>query len=783
MPGVTLEDPFPIARFHNAIPSAGVGKHFVVDLQPVDQPLATEDDLSENQDQVLISVQSEGVKLYTTGDQKCLKSFTTPPGLVLAQPAVQRTIDETDYTFALVASGTDIPEKERNRIVWMWKSTQKSNDTDNRVSKTFDDRIHMLHVSSALTSQIILVNENGSIVLANNDLDRILAKSSHTSAGPVVWSTVFVTSNPHARPCCVSNSLVPVNSTIILTINADRNNANRYTVNLFYCNVERRSIDPMVKIDLTLKEKPVAFTFDPTDGRITALGAAGTWIVWRMQLRHTSVHKVIGDIEAHLSMQLSGYQLYNDKLGSIASLATLDDSYVALVAPRIKKGTDGPEHVVSIWDVKYGTLQAERSLQLGDKTAYGKDKCVYSISVLPNHHLAISVSSVATGANPGKKKVKAMADAKSVVVLCPYYNEPISLMAAMGKMNATVDFLGNNDTIGMTQSGYEGVGRPIKNLNMSVDDIYANWVQDLDQSQQKEKDLISKLLNPSITVEEFTNVFFGGAAGNKPEIAEKNATEIRKYNLILAEKSWQKVKAEFSYHFISTILPKCFSSPSFWPLEVFLYLLQTGQVRSSYLSGGIVNCVLERGDWALISTILHRVPDIPESDLITVLKAFIKARRSNTLSSEIASTLFAKIIDSPHNDIFMQQAVKRLEAAELADVLDLINDELESLSAKGKVQAFYSLIEFVSGVLDTHYPVIIMEPSLYDKIATLQDLIEREAAMAETMERVRGLVRPFERKQRMLAMEKQQTASHKTPRHKDHSDQGIPAYRVEIFQF
>lgn len=44
-------------------------------------------------------------------------------------------------------------------------------------------------------------------------------------------------------------------------------------------------------------------------------------------------------------------------------------------------GTDGPEHVVSIWDVKYGTLQAERSLQLGDKTAYGKDKCVYSVRI------------------------------------------------------------------------------------------------------------------------------------------------------------------------------------------------------------------------------------------------------------------------------------------------------------------------------------------------------------------------------------------------------------------
>lgn len=77
--------------------------------------------------------------------------------------------------------------------------------------------------------------------------------------------------------------------------------------------------------------------------------------------------------------------------------------------------------------------------------------------------------------------------------------------------------------------------------------------------------------------------------------------------------------------------------------------------------------------------------------MITVLKAFIKARSSDALSTEIASTLFTKIIDSPHNDIFMQQAVKRLEAAELADVLDLVNEELESLSAKGKVQAFYSV--------------------------------------------------------------------------------------------
>ena len=43
------------------------------------------------------------------------------------------------------------------------------------------------------------------------------------------------------------------------------------------------------------------------------------------------------------------------------------------------------------------------------------------------------------------------------------------------------------------------------------------------------------------------------------------------------------------------------------PLEVILYLLQTGQLRSSYMSGGIINCVLERGDWVSRYGMLHFV--------------------------------------------------------------------------------------------------------------------------------------------------------------------------------
>lgn len=99
----------------------------------------------------------------------------------------------------------------------------------------------MLHVSSALTSQIILVNENGSIVLVNNDLDRILAKSSHTrydivtkvtllyslsflvlvlSYGPLFSSLLILMHALAAYPTRLSQSIPPSFSlsTLIATI-------------------------------------------------------------------------------------------------------------------------------------------------------------------------------------------------------------------------------------------------------------------------------------------------------------------------------------------------------------------------------------------------------------------------------------------------------------------------------------------------------------------------------------------------------------------------------------
>ncbi|KAI9495131.1 hypothetical protein BDB00DRAFT_816053 [Zychaea mexicana] len=803
MPGIVLEEPFSIARFHNVIDSSDASKQFTIGLNPLEHSIVAdpnEESITDDSDLVLVAVQGEGIKLYSTADQKCIKSWTTPPGLVLGGSAIHRVSESTDYTFALVTSGKDIPKKEHNRIVWMWK-----NGTDNRVAKTLDERIHSMHVSPALPSGVIFVNQNGSIALMNNDLDRTLAKTTSPISGTVVWSTVFVTTNPHVRPCCVSNSLVPVNSTIILTINAHDNSSDRYAIYLHYYNEERRSVVPLVKAEIALKEKPVAFTFDPTDGRITTLGVGGKWTVWRLKIKQETGRKLVGRLDTQLSTQLQGYQLHSEKLGNVAAIAPLSEGYVAMVAPRLKDNT--AEHVVSIWDVKYGTLQAERILNLAEKNACGKDKCIYKISVLSNSHLAITISSLVSTTAKDTKKTRSVTDAKSTVVLCPFYSEPISLMAAMGKMKSTARFLGIDDdskpeSIGVTRSDMDALSfQPPRHADKDDDDaLYDRWAHSLEHVQKKENKSLSLLLNPTIDVENFSKTFFSRVSKKeikRPSSTIEKSSSAYREAMAQMESKGKHGQIELSHRFVSCVVRKCFVCPNFWPLHVILYLLQIRHIRSSDIEGGIIPVLLERNEWALVPIVLESVPDIPETDLVVLLKALLANPDSLPVSTR--EDLFKHIIDSPHNEIFMQQALKRLTASEIPAAVNMIIWRLENVQLFESSDTFINVLEFTNGLLDSHYPVIIMEPTLYEAVNRIQELTLEHTDTADQVDRLRGMLGPFERKQRQqlaqaakeLAMQQLQKQQHKNSSNKQRGgaaalqqdEQGIPVYRVEIFNF
>jgi hypothetical protein len=540
--------------------------------------------------------------------------------------------------------------------------------------------------------------------LATKDLDRLTAKQKAQKSGKVIWSTVFVTSNAHTRPCCIPSSMVPSLSTIVVTI-SNVAGSDVYTIKLNYVNVERRSIDVLASIDIKLTEKPVAFTLDPTDGRLTILGATGTWTVWRMQLKHSSSKKITGSLSEHLSIQLNGYRFQDEVFGNIAAVAPLSDSYVAMVAPRTAKKTGEVEHIISVWDVKYGTLQAEQLIKMTEKNTFSKNTCVYNIAVLPNSHLAVTVSSIAAkAATKNIKSAKKMTDTHSVVMLCPYYSEPVSLMAAMGKMKQTVEFMGINDginsdeNIGYSRSGKETVSRDLVfHPDEGSEVVYDKWVSRLEKYQKQETSALAKLMDESVTQEEFSKVFFEHA-----NIAVKSVTEdahmneasidtfaakTEEYRHTIETKytNTRKADMELSQFFISNVINKCFQQGNgkFWPVDVILFLMSRSILRSNYSDKGIISSLLERKEWALVPIVLDKVQDIPENDLVTLIKALIALyNNDNEVDWKTRFSAYLKmVVDAPRNDIFMQQSLKRINATELPIILNTIVHWLKDKSS------------------------------------------------------------------------------------------------------
>ncbi|KAG0179952.1 hypothetical protein DFQ28_002062 [Apophysomyces sp. BC1034] len=839
MPGFVLEEPFQLATFRNTIGSASFNKQFVVGLTQLESLAATatgsEAESSSDSDQVAITVQGEGVKLFNTTDQKCIKSWTTPPGIVFAGPAIHcasgRDVDALEYTYALVASGPDIPKNDNNKTVWLWKDAKDSEEggnSGNRVTKKFDECIQSIHVSPSMRSHIILVNQSGSVHLVSKDLDRVMAKQKTKSEGQVIWSYVFATSNSHARPCCVPNSMVPALSTIVVTV-SNAESSDLYSIRFHYVNEERRSINVLAKIDIKLDEKPVAFTFDESDGRLTTLGSAGTWTVWRTHLKRDSSGDFTGKLDKHLSMHLQGYRICDETLGNVAAAIPLSDSYVAMVASRIQKNK-ACEHIISIWDVKYGTLQAEQAI----KSESSKENCIYKITALPNSHLAVTVSAVDVKTAKKGKTAKSVTSAKSSVFLCPYYSEPMSLMAAMGKMPKTAEFLGidyhsvnSKENIGLTRNGMDGICFGLRSKK-KIDNVYDEWVGGIEESQQKETNVLSRLLAPKITQQQFTELFFTHITKSKSDdtldVDERmtDIYEVERSNDIEAQTEayraqilqWQNLNKNLSHRLVSSVIRRCFTSSnekpdaSFWPTEVVLYLIAKDHLRSSYIENGLIKELLQREAWSMIPLALESVKDIPETDLITILQELIKLNGTTTEWTERFPRYLEMVISAPRNDIFLQQALKRLTPAELPTILNALVDWFNNPTEDtvmtneamcSEVTKYTNMVDFTNCLLDIHFPTIILESSLHDTVAILRQLIQAEATMTANLEQLRGIFGSFERKRKSLREQHESQKEGQEPsdapkddlaRHRRHNkggkfggEQGIPVYRVEIFKF
>jgi len=73
--------------------------------------------------------------------------------------------------------------------------------------------------------------------------------------------------------------------------------------------------------------------------------------------------------------------------------------------------------------------------------------------------------------------------------------------------------------------------------------------------------------------------------------------------------------------------------------------------------------------------VLKHVQDIPEADLIRVVRTMAeKVREEEGKWKDKFALYFKLVVEAPRNDVFMQQAVKRIGADELFIVLQTLCD-------------------------------------------------------------------------------------------------------------
>ncbi|KAG0287910.1 hypothetical protein BGZ98_004442 [Dissophora globulifera] len=294
---------------------------------------------------------------------------------------------------------------------------------------------------------------------------------------------------------------------------------------------------------------------------------------------------------------------------------------------------------------------------------------------------------------------------------------------------------------------------------------------------------------------------------------------------------------ELSHHFLTTVLARCFRrlpngqpDMTFWPGKVVEYLIENQLVGNSNPGAGQAGIALElmeREQWPLLELALRKLHDIPELDMMTMLKQVIGLNKNKDSSEKTATAASLSpvpevahflnlVMTVPRNEIFMQQAVKKLTVEELSLVLEILkgwisiwderggighqNQQPDKRQLPGGLPGYGLMVDFITILMDVHFPSLILSPHLHPILKTIQSSIERETEISNQLEQaLRGPLSLFNRKHRETEQRKKMAAAggavvssngvvsatgglvaDKRRRRKWEGGEGVPDYAVEI---
>ncbi|KAF9902849.1 hypothetical protein EC991_004508 [Linnemannia zychae] len=563
---VSVNDPFLLASFSSTTHSRQQQQAVSCSLEEKDTRSGNH---SEDEDSglMVVAVQSEGVQLYNTADQKCILSYSTPPGYSFAGSAQTLYKSNMRYVYAVVAQGTDITAKDEGKTVWLWKedlstpsSVAAAADSDMAVDSVkpssarkavhkFDHKIHQLFASALLPNHIILANVDASISLVAGDLKRVIntqellaapttATTTTTKAskkdkkdttpaqdttGNMVWASSFNTTGSW-----ISSSALARQTLVIMTVVESSNS--KLTVTLSYVNDEHRGFSTFGSVELQTASGASGFAYDVKTGQFSFLTVDGHLKVYNFEV---SLRDHALSARETLTLPLPGYAfsaaptpvakagkkgskvatVMDPKVQHVDAVA-LGDNYLAIAGIHQNNGKE--EHMLTIWDIQYGTLQAKHVVP----GHFAAQNTISQLALLPDSTLVMTISTLLNST------------VKSDIYLCPFYAEPMSLLGAMGKMRVTAPFLGKQGSI-LAQDAYTSTTTTTTTTDgKELWKSGADLEKQLNAAHSAEKKALASLASESTTatVQDFEKVFFNHIEHQSVKVKPVVQTEESKAN-------------------------------------------------------------------------------------------------------------------------------------------------------------------------------------------------------------------------------------------------------------
>ncbi|KAJ2284378.1 hypothetical protein GGH14_000090 [Coemansia sp. RSA 370] len=673
---------------------------------------STSSSLTSASNQVLVTAQGEGVQIYSATDSKCLRSWTFPPSVRFACPAkyYAKYTDEgaigDSLVYVALDSGDGISSKDSGTVVWRWTDRGiVSVGLEDKIEAKLGGSIFALEPGVTSDGHLLVVHKDGALTLATQDLEKRHQLTCPVSGkSEVVWYQIIEVSQS-MRLYLDSRQVTDwldggCRLALVLTrvADADVDAEFTYHVSLFAIDGAEASIVEVGSTHIKpthLQTQPLACAFDADTGTVAMLTEAGVYTHFNLLTGVSALDDAI-ILERTKEVVLRGFVpcVDDDTQGAVLAsnllaqsqltMTALTERYVAIAGTHstVSHASKGPyESVLTIWDLQFGCLHAEKTLELAPSWLQGASKkhalprLTYQIQPLSSRlgangtaseqiSLAITVAHTtdthaaldgsaavvraqksakkkATGVSWGVKVFVASAFLPPVTLLASlrlqnnakYYVDPEKQSERARKVHSSNILLHEEQEqgLGVLRSGWEAIvdgTTTASSAGIDTVEAFAQIGAKREETQSEENEVLLALANVTDAIDsnQYTRLFMdhlGVQLTPDTPIADYGATWI-------------------SAHLMTTAMRRCFAEPLgvsrssqlplYAPQVIEFMLVNCGLCNSHAPAPGLLQHLLARVDrkrcavlasdpaWNLISIALRKCPDLPEEHVVEVLQ-------------------------------------------------------------------------------------------------------------------------------------------------------------------